>query len=198
LALLHRPDYQVSASNERLVTHLPQGITDARPGIWIAYVSLDAVLQDIRALTHSHTTELLAQPGQPWEARKTGAGTPPILTEQGWLLFCHGVSDMPKAEVTQGKAVCYQVGTMLLARDDPRHMLARSYAPVLRPEGPTETDGAVPGVIFPTAVDVRGQRLDLYYGAADSRIAVATAHVSLPICQAPSALPCAGATTVAR
>ncbi len=44
---------------------------------------------------------------------------------------------------------------------------------------PRETQGIVPGVVFPTATDLREDgHLDVYYGAADSAIGVA--HLALP------------------
>ena len=30
---------------------------------------------------------------QRWEARKIGAGPPPVKTEEGWLLIYHGVDE---------------------------------------------------------------------------------------------------------
>jgi nucleotide-binding universal stress UspA family protein len=46
-------------------------------------------------------------------------------------------------------------------------------------------------VVFPTAVDVRGRRIDVYYGAADQRIAAATTQIASPVLLAPSAPPIA-------
>lgn len=195
-ALLHRPTYRVPGSDGRPVSVLPRGVQDARPGIWISYTPVDAVLKTIRTLTRSVGTEPVASPQQPWERLKIGAGTPPILTGRGWLLFYHGVSGRPETEVAGAKDVCYQVGAMLLDREDPRRVLDRSTEPVLSPVEPSERHGRVPNVVFPTAVDVRGQRLDIYYGAADCRIAVATTHVSMPVYRAPS-VPSSSGTTAA-
>ena len=45
----------------------------------------------------------------------------------------------------------------------------------------------MPNVVFPTAVDVRGHRIDVYYGAADERIATATTQLSASVLLAPAA-----------
>jgi CBS domain-containing protein/nucleotide-binding universal stress UspA family protein len=78
---------------------------------------------------------------------------------------------------------------MLLDREDPRRVLYRSSRPVLVPRDPGEQEGIVSNVVFPTAVDVRGQRIDVYYGAADARIAAATTQINASLLLAPSAPP---------
>jgi beta-1,2-mannobiose phosphorylase / 1,2-beta-oligomannan phosphorylase len=48
---------------------------------------------------------------------------------------------------------------------------ARSAEPLLEPELPDERQGVVPNVVFPTAIDRRGEDVaDVYYGMADARI----------------------------
>jgi predicted GH43/DUF377 family glycosyl hydrolase len=68
---------------------------------------------------------------------------------------------------------------MVLSRDHPHEILFRSAEPILRPELPQETEGSVPNIVFPTGIDRRDDiglpdRLDIYYGMADSRIGVAS------------------------
>lgn len=114
---------------------------------------------------------------QPWEADRIGAGAPPILIDEGWLLVYHGCSrctcDTPKGQVG-----VYSAGLVLLDRDDPSRVLARSSEPVLIPTTSYETAGFVPNVVFPTAVIRSGENgtddsIDVYYGAADTTIAFA-------------------------
>ena len=51
-------------------------------------------------------------------------------------------------------------------------MRYRSPAPVLAPESAEERHGIVNDVVFPTGIDVLGERaFDVYYGAADAKIA---------------------------
>jgi len=101
-----------------------------------------------------------------WDERQTGAGSVPILRREGWLEIYHGVD----AEHT------YALGAVLLDGDDPRIVLARSTEPILRPETPYERAGLLSNVVFTcghVALDDEGDRIRVYYGAADSVIGAA-------------------------
>ena len=82
----------------------------------------------------------------------------------------------------------YSAGVLVLAEKRPHVIRYRANSPVLEPELPEEMSGAVANVVFPTAVDRRvdlgePDRLDVYYGMADSRIGVARTYVpeELPV-----------------
>jgi predicted GH43/DUF377 family glycosyl hydrolase len=118
-----------------------------------------------------------------------GSGPPPIKTRQGWLHVYHGIA-------THGASgSIYQAGVLLLDLKDPTKVLARSRNNCLEPREPYELVGQVPNVVFPTGMvvaelDDEGFALDdsevrLYYGAADTCIALATAAVRdvLGMCQ---------------
>jgi predicted GH43/DUF377 family glycosyl hydrolase len=63
---------------------------------------------------------------------------------------------------------------MLLDADDVWRVRARTPQPLLEPETAEEREGVVANVVFPTALDDRGDgTADVYYGMADSRIGVA-------------------------
>jgi predicted GH43/DUF377 family glycosyl hydrolase len=109
-------------------------------------------------------------------------GTPPILTRHGWLMIYHGVQELPHA-VPGAHPLCYSAGVMVLSQEHPRTILYRSEEPVLTPLLNEERHGTVSNVVFPTGIDRRddiGQpdRIDVYYGMADSRIGVA--HLDVP------------------
>ncbi|MEI8094791.1 MAG: glycoside hydrolase family 130 protein [Spirochaetales bacterium] len=108
-----------------------------------------------------------------WQSVKIGAGTVPIETSEGWLLFYHGVSGTANGFV-------YSVGAALLDLETPSRVLLRSRDYLLTPELPYETTGFVPNVCFPVAAlcDAPTGRLVLYYGAADTCSAVAFATVT--------------------
>ena len=74
----------------------------------------------------------------------------------------------------------YRVGLALLDLEQPTRVLHRSAEWVLGPREDYERLGDVPGVVFPTGLihDRRSELVRLYYGAADSCVAMATA--SLP------------------
>ena len=186
LAILHRPTYLTPAPDGTVEKHIPEGVSDDRPSIWISYISLQRDAADLHWLLSARDTTLLAQPQQSWESLKIGAGTPPILTEAGWILFHHGVSGHEPSALDATKNVCYQAGVMVLDRDDPREVSYRSRDPVLKPEGADESSGVVANVVFPTAVDAVGQDIFVFYGAADTRISVASTSFESRIVVAPS------------
>jgi predicted GH43/DUF377 family glycosyl hydrolase len=71
---------------------------------------------------------------------------------------------------------------MVLSTEHPQDILYRSPHPVLTPQDSKERRGSVDNVVFPTGIDRRddlgtGDRYDVYYGMADSRIGVARLDV---------------------
>src|SRR5439155_7723646 len=98
---------------------------------------------------------------------------PPLLTRAGWLLLYHGVRE------TAGGAI-YRAGLALLERDAPGVVAARSPAWVLGPQAEYERVGDVGNVVFPCGwvLDDDGDTLRIYYGAADTSVAVATASLA--------------------
>ena len=111
---------------------------------------------------------VVMRPEQPWEAKKIGAGPPPIWTPEGWLLIYHGTDPQH----------VYRGGLALLDLDDPRRVIARTKHPVLEPELPFEREGDVPNVVFPQGAVVEDDVLHVFYGAADSAVGHATAPLA--------------------
>ena len=110
-----------------------------------------------------------------------GPGPPPVKTREGWLLIYHGIA-------THLAGACiYQAGVALLDLDDPSKMLARSRDNILEPREQYEMVGQVPNVVFPSGMIVEGRdadgyagsdsRVNLYYGAADTCVGLATGTV---------------------
>jgi predicted GH43/DUF377 family glycosyl hydrolase len=168
LAMLHRPMYEMWLGCDGagcVPAPLPAGIADDRLSMWISYCALSDLDwlggTEPPQFAHHH---LLAAPQEDWEAYRIGAGTVPLEAPGGWLTFYHGV----KLFADGGR--CYQAGALLLDREDPRRVLARTPQPIFGPDTPEECVGVVGNVVFPTAVDERGGGLDVYYGMADSRI----------------------------
>lgn len=125
-------------------------------------------------LRHWSEPALLARAEFPWENNRIGGSCPPIRTDQGWLVFYHGVETTDPSV----RAVTYRMGAMLLALDDPTRILARSPVPLLEPEAYYERVGLyIPNVVFPTACITRDDELLLYYGACDTCIGLARAHL---------------------
>jgi beta-1,2-mannobiose phosphorylase / 1,2-beta-oligomannan phosphorylase len=169
LALLHRPVYG---------DHIPNGITDPRPAIWISYCSLEAARRSRSALCDMRQHHVLIEPQFAWEELYIGAGTPPIRTTQGWLVIYHGVQTYPLPPGDPRKPLRYSAGAMLLDLQDPRIVRYRSPEPILVPELPEELGGDVGGgAVFPTGIDNHQDgRIDVYYGMGDSLIGAARLH----------------------
>ena len=108
-----------------------------------------------------------------WQSTKVGAGPTPIETEEGWLVLYHGV-------LTSCNGLVYSMGAALLDLDEPWIVVVRGRDYLLAPEEPHERIGDVPNVVFPCAalVDHVADRVSIYYGAADTVVCVAHAHLS--------------------
>ncbi len=105
--MLHRPMWDLAWFRPGETVHLPEGLTDPRPGIWISYVPVDLVRQDIRALTRPQHHRLVALPAHPFEELKIGAGPPPLRVDEGWLLLHHGVTGVvPRGLRRAGAGQC--------------------------------------------------------------------------------------------
>ena len=120
-----------------------------------------------------HQLLLKARHGAWWDASKIGLGPPPLETAEGWLIMYHGV------RLTASGSL-YRVGLALLDLDDPRRVLRRSNEWVFAPETPYECLGDVPTVVFPCGWihDKPKGTIRLYYGGADTCLAMATASLS--------------------
>jgi predicted GH43/DUF377 family glycosyl hydrolase len=102
-----------------------------------------------------------------YESRNIGGGCPPIETKDGWLLIYHAVQDTNIGKV-------YRASAALLDKDDPTKVIGRLSEPLFSPEAVWELKGDVDNVVFPTGTAIFGNRLYIYYGAADKRIAAAS------------------------
>ncbi|MGL5112980.1 MAG: pesticidal protein Cry7Aa [Flavobacterium sp.] len=119
---------------------------------------------------HFHDFVLLS-PKYDHEISYVGGGCPPIETEFGWLLIYHGVKDSANGYV-------YAACAALLDLENPQIELARLPYPLFKPEYVWELKGEVNNVCFPTGSVVFDDKLYIYYGAADERIACASVSLS--------------------
>ncbi|MCD5425156.1 MAG: glycosidase [Methanosarcinaceae archaeon] len=132
--------------------------------IWIAF-SPD--------LTHwgEHKILIPVRPGW-WDSHRVGLGTPPIETDEGWLLIYHGT------RITASGSL-YRVGLALLDLDEPWKIIRRCDNWVFGPCEDYERIGDVPGVTFPVGVIIneKTNELMMYYGAADTSVCLAIANL---------------------
>ena len=120
----------------------------------------------------SHKLMLEARRGGWWDANKIGLSSPPIETPQGWLVIYHGVRQTAAGSL-------YRLGLALFDLHTPESCLKRSDEWIFGPEEPYEQHGDVGYVVFPCGATVApdGDTIHLYYGAADTSIALATGSV---------------------
>jgi beta-1,4-mannooligosaccharide/beta-1,4-mannosyl-N-acetylglucosamine phosphorylase len=134
----------------------------------------DMFLSESPDLIHWGNHRFVMGSGGPgwWQGTKIGAGPVPIETNEGWLLFYHGVS-------TTCNGFVYSFGAVILDLEDPGRVLYRTRDYLLTPEKEYETSGFVPNVVFPCAnlFDADTGRIAIYYGAADTYTAIAFTQV---------------------
>jgi beta-1,2-mannobiose phosphorylase / 1,2-beta-oligomannan phosphorylase len=181
LALIHRPLFPGTDAPETAQESEPRKIDVSRESLWISYAPVEGTNGNQRKLCDFRSHHRLACPNEPWEDLKIGAGTPPVLTEHGWLLFYHGACKAGNDQA-DGKRLRYSAGVLLLSEKHPSSILYRSTSPVLEPKLAEEKTGSVANVVFPTAIDRRTDldkpnRVDVYYGMADRFIGVASANI---------------------
>jgi predicted GH43/DUF377 family glycosyl hydrolase len=116
---------------------------------------------------HWDEGERIAGPLHPWELIQIGNCGSPIELDEGWLMLTHGVGPMRK----------YAIGAMLLDKDDPSKVLARSRVPLLSPSD-AEREGYVPNVVYTCGALAHAGRLFLPYGIADSAVGFASVEIT--------------------
>jgi predicted GH43/DUF377 family glycosyl hydrolase len=146
-ALIHRP------------------MTDSGAHVWMS------LSPDLRNWG-SHKLVLPARKGGWWDANKVGLSPPLIETPAGWLMLYHGVRHTASGSL-------YRLGVALLALDQPDHCIARGDSWIFGPETTYEREGDVANVAFPCGCTLGkdGDTLRIYYGAADTCVALATGSV---------------------
>src|SRR5438445_12689988 len=80
---------------------------------------------------------------------------------------------------TTASGSLYRLGIALFALDRPDHCLLRGDSWIFGPEAPYEREGDVGNVAFPCGytIGADGDTIHLYYGAADTSVALATGSV---------------------
>jgi len=118
---------------------------------------------------HKVVLESRSEPS--WDTNKIGLSPPPLETSEGWLIMYHGVRETVNGNI-------YRVGLALLDREDPTCVLGRADQWIFGPEETYERCGDVGNVVFPCGWILKGDDLRIYYGGADSCVAVASASLS--------------------
>jgi beta-1,4-mannooligosaccharide/beta-1,4-mannosyl-N-acetylglucosamine phosphorylase len=133
---------------------------------------------------------LLAVEDIPYANTKLGPAAPPVKTPHGWLTTFHAVDTDPQRgkngwEETWKKR--YTAGIMLLDLENPRRVIGVYKEPLIAPEASYEVEGGFRNhAIFPCGMILEDDgEVKIYYGAADTTICLATAHVDdlIRLCQ---------------
>ena len=102
-------------------------------------------------------------------------GPPPILTSAGIVVLYNGKNAEQGGDPTLGPSA-YTAGEALFEASNPAHLLQQTDRPVLKPELPYEKTGQyAAGTTFAEGLVYFHDKWLLYYGCADSLVAVATA-----------------------
>jgi predicted GH43/DUF377 family glycosyl hydrolase len=120
-----------------------------------------------------HVLMMEARKGAWWDANKIGLSPPPIETPYGWLVIYHGVKQSCNGCI-------YRLGLALFDLKKPETLIKRSREWIFSPQEPYELNGDVGNVVFPCGYTIGSDSdtLNLYYGAADTSIALATGSIN--------------------
>ncbi|CAN5728187.1 glycoside hydrolase family 130 protein [soil metagenome] len=99
-------------------------------------------------------------------------GPPPLLTEDGIVMIYNAANHGEHGRLDLAHR-SYRAGQMLLDPEDPTHVLERTVDPFFIPERPYELTGQIASVTFLEGLIRFKASWWLYYGTADSKVAVA-------------------------
>lgn len=105
-------------------------------------------------------------------------GPPAILTNQG-ILFIYNSKNSPSFGDKNLASGTYAAGQIILDRNDPTRELCRMENYFITPDQPFEITGQVNNVCFVEGLAFFKNKWLLYYGTADSKIAVAESDTKL-------------------
>lgn len=110
-----------------------------------------------------------------FDSALTECGPPAVLTDKGILLLYNGKNhDTKELADARFNLGTYSAGQVLFDKNDPTKVLERLDTPFLRPMEDFEKSGQyVDGTVFIQGLSYYKSRWYLYYGCADSKVAVA-------------------------
>jgi len=156
----HKKDcgiFEETVNGKYYALHRPSSVDLGGNYIWLASSPDSIHWGDHRCL-------LRTRPGH-WDSKRVGAGAAPVKTEKGWLEIYHGANEAHQ----------YCLGAVLLDLNDPSIVIARSEEPLMQPLAEYERTGFFGHVVFTNGhiVHPDGDRLTIYYGAADEHVCAA-------------------------
>ncbi len=176
----------MASKSASIVTKLKNGklvITKLNGKYWMywgedhVYAATSTDLINWMPLTNADgSLTILAKPRKGYfDSIFTECGPPAVLTDKGIVLLYNGKNDDKNGDARYAPNA-YCAGQMLFDKNNPKKLLARLDKPFLKPEQPFEKSGQYPaGTVFVEGLVYFKNAWYLYYGCADSRVAVAVA-----------------------
>lgn len=141
--------------------HRPVPKAIGNPDIWSA-TSPDLVHWG----NHKHV--LGVSDKETWENGRIGGGAPSFKTDKGWVHIYHAADKTDR----------YCLGAFLADLDDPSKIIAKTDKPILFPSEDYETEGFFGNVVFTCGITKKGDDIMIYYGGADTVMAVVETTVT--------------------
>lgn len=165
IGLISEPDTKAGALFPTRIKGRYARLERPREGdsIWVTYSD---------DLIYWGSSEVVISPrGGFWDESRIGLGPPPIEIGQGWLVLYYGAKETSAGPI-------YRIGTAILDKEQPTHIIGRANIPILSPRENYERIGDIPNIVFSigAVTDDRGH-LKIFYGAADSCICVGTTTI---------------------
>jgi len=98
-------------------------------------------------------------------------GAAPIKTKYGWLLIYSYIKHYFNSSVENE----FRIEGVLLDLNNPKKITGRIEKPLLTPEAKYEVAGQISNIVFPSGALIEDNKLKIYYGGADTCVALATA-----------------------
>ena len=109
-----------------------------------------------------------------FDSQLTECGPPAIITDKGIILMYNGKNASNSSGDNNYTGNSYCAGQMLFDAANPQRLINRLDKPFLKPEAAFEKSGQYPaGTVFIEGLVLKKNKWFLYYGCADSRVAVA-------------------------
>ena len=152
---------------------------------WMYYGDTDLFLATSADLIHweplieNNKVKSILQPRKGYfDSRLVESGPYALLTKKGIVLLYNGMNLDTGGDSTIAKSA-YCAGQVLFDANDPTKIIDRLETNFLRPDKPYEISGQINQVCFVEGLVPFHGKWFLYFGTADSKIAVATSTVSI-------------------
>ena len=152
---------------------------------WMYYGDTDLFLATSADLIHweplieNNKIKSILQPRKGYfDSRLVESGPYALLTKKGIVLLYNGMNLDTGGDSTIAKSA-YCAGQVLFDANDPTKIIDRLEKNFLRPDKPYEISGQINQVCFVEGLVPFHGKWFLYFGTADSKIAVATSTVSI-------------------